>query len=385
MTSSSPPSTRAPCVCPACVKHDSFRALINDYGEDSRTCSLCGQTRRTIDVSLPAFVQLAKSLVRYFFSEWQYNEHHGGDGLEQLLLRENPLIENGDPDVVEEIALRVFEKPYEKYDDGVTLFAGYDNGVQLPLLRSLSDDEAALVTRLRADLTRVNYFVVEREITEALRPLADRVSRQIPAGQHYFRARIGIAQRFRFGDDLEREGFIPLSGAAIGAPPPTKASAGRGNRQGVSFLYVASTVDTALAEVRPHPGHLVSIGTLAPDRALKIANFHDIAISNYAMSDAGLADFLLLQSINRELSEPITPDERDKYVLGQLITDVCRQLGFDGVQYRSSVATGHNLCLFEPGVFAHRPEEARVLRVERVSFDAISLESFAEPPAGHYP
>jgi hypothetical protein len=35
-------------------------------------------------------------------------------------------------------------------------------------------------------------------------------------------------------------------------------------------------------------------------------------------------------------------------VLGQLIADVSRQLGFDGVQYRSSISGGYNLCIFEP-------------------------------------
>ena len=46
-------------------------------------------------------------------------------------------------------------------------------------------------------------------------------------------------------------GHQPFLGDQIGAPPPLAATAGRLNRVGVSFLYLATDKLTAAAEVGP--------------------------------------------------------------------------------------------------------------------------------------
>lgn len=48
-------------------------------------------------------------------------------------------------------------------------------------------------------------------------------------------------------------------GVDIADPPATKASAGRANRKGQVVLYCADQEETAIAEVRPARGNVVSL------------------------------------------------------------------------------------------------------------------------------
>ncbi len=135
-------------------------------------------------------------------------------------------------------------------------------------------------------------------------------------------------------------------GAAIGAPPPAKATPGRLNRDGVSFLYLATDEVTAVAEVRPHPGHRVSIGTFRSLRDIRIADFGAIDIADFSSSDARLDIFHFGLTISREISLPITPEDRHKYTVTQLLADIIRRQGYEGIRFPSSVAAGSNVCIF---------------------------------------
>jgi hypothetical protein len=95
----------------------------------------------------------------------------------------------------------------------------------------------------------------------------------IPSGSTYFRARIGYEKK-----GISTEGWIgkrlfqPYKDSNIGAPSPLKATPGRMNRDGVSFLYLSTDLTTAIAEVRPHPGQIVSIGKLVSNIDLSEGN-----------------------------------------------------------------------------------------------------------------
>jgi hypothetical protein len=53
-------------------------------------------------------------------------------------------------------------------------------------------------------------------------------------------------------------------------PPPPKATAGRLNGKGVSFLYLASDEKTAAAEIRPDPGIAFSIDAFRSLKGLRL-------------------------------------------------------------------------------------------------------------------
>ena len=79
-----------------------------------------------------------------------------------------------------------------------------------------------------------------RELLDHLKIGTDEVPRR------WFRARI-------------REGENPFSIDKMGAPPKGTASHGRANPAGIPYLYIGSTPETAIAEIRPHAGEIACV------------------------------------------------------------------------------------------------------------------------------
>src|SRR5262249_45497280 len=148
---------------------------------------------------------------------------------------------------------------------------------------------------------------MEAEAQEFLKKLEPHLNTITPSESLFWRARIGYEARlFHSPKPLD---FIlayqPYSNSKIGAPPPPLASTGRINRQGVSYLYLASDADTAAAEIRPHPGHVVSLGAFRASAGLKTADFGNLNIDLFSSSDERLKLFHLGQSIDWAFGSPV--------------------------------------------------------------------------------
>ena len=71
-----------------------------------------------------------------------------------------------------------------------------------------------------------------------------------------------------------------------------KAHPARLSRSGISYVYVASDKETAIAEVRPHPGHFISVGDFILNKRLKFADFRAISILNLFESEKEIGNFI---------------------------------------------------------------------------------------------
>lgn len=142
--------------------------------------------------------------------------------------------------------------------------------------------------------------------------------------------------------------------AEMGRPPSLLAANGRANPVGIPYFYLASDVDTAIAEVRPHAGDKVCVAEFAVARELKIADLRDPrkTISPFSLSDEdGISslrrDVSFLCQLGEELARPVLPKAADlEYLPSQYLCELIKDQGFDGVMYGSSVGTGVNVALF---------------------------------------
>jgi hypothetical protein len=316
---------------------------------------------------------LIRALIRLCFSQWDYDSHFGGSSFAGLLTSENPIVSHhfaadADPEDWEEIVHILTEYTGETSSTGVSLF--YDG-----LVRRISDEISPTVQRWTSELRKRNYYLIEPDAKQVLGNLQVSVGRVVHAGTRVFRVRIGTEKRFdpMWGDWDPIVHHVPFQNADVSAPPPRLSGFGRANRQGVSFLYVASDSETAVAETRPHPGHVVSIGAFSNARALKVADFSDTDFLDYYRTDELLREYLLLKTIDAELSTPVPPEEQHRYAVTQLIVDVLRQLGYDGVAYRSSVGPGKNYAFFNPEEFVYEPSGASVLKIESVRYEVTEI------------
>jgi hypothetical protein len=146
------------------------------------------------------------------------------------------------------------------------------------------------------------------------------------------------------------------------------------------MLYLASDAQTAISEIRPHPGHHISVGGFSNPDALRVADFDpDIAI--FATSDARLALYETIFSFDQTMSMPVTPERKNSYLLTQLLAEVLRRRGFDGVRFRSSVSNGTNLCVFYPKKFEFVEGHSTVHRLESVQYTTTDAPTVLNPSA----
>jgi hypothetical protein len=188
------------------------------------------------------------------------------------------------------------------------------DGQPMPLLTAISTSESALYWKIEKRRTKENYFEVQKAPRKYLAQMDSGLTSTIPTASVHYRARIGIAKTFFHfpGFSEGQTGFQPYLGAEIGAPPPPLASAGRLNRVGVSFLYLASDSATAAAEVRHHAGHQVSLVSFRSLKEIRVADFSALDITDFSASDARLEIFHLGLTISREISLPVVPEDRHK-------------------------------------------------------------------------
>ena len=360
-------------LCTSCINNNSLRSVIESEGTSTATCTVCGATDvAAIDCANTELRSKFRALIRYHFSEWHYNRHWGGDSIEELLFSENPITNyetDWNSDEYEGALLEIIEPAYEEYDEGISLFAGYTDGDQNPLLVALKDDFDSRLVELRDQSQVRNHFLLDDEVKTLLTPHISDLDIQFPKGSVLIRSRLGFADRAipLMGLDDERH-YRPYSASSISAPPPPVAGAGRMNRGGVSFLYLATDADTAVAEIRPHPGHFCSVGSFEASRDLRFADLTSIDVCNYAASDKQLDEYLLLKTIDDLFSIPVTPESRTDYHLTQLLADAFRHLGFDGVCYRSSVGEGKNYVVFDPRLFGYVDGSGAVYKIQGLTY-----------------
>ena len=161
----------------------------------------------------------------------------------------------------------------------------------------------------------------------------------------------------------------------MGAPPKHLASQGRANPAGIPYLYLASTIATAISELRPHTGVFASVAEYCVSKDLKIIDlrYPRKTVSPFSFGDEReiallRGDISLLEQLGDELTRPVLLQVAAiDYIPCQYICEFIKKCGYNGVIYKSSVGDGINLAVFEPNI-------ASPLNVERYKVSRVSVE-----------
>ena len=199
--------------------------------------------------------------------------------------------------------------------------------------------------RLRSELMHENRFfpriALDLERLEGLLPYLLVDISELP--QTWFRARIQQESR-------------PYAADEMGAPPKHRATHGRANPAGIPYLYLASTVLTAISELRPHPGEAATVAEFSIAAGLKLVDLRSprITVSTFMLSSESAValvrgDIGFLEHLGNELTRPVVPQTAAiDYIPAQFLCEFVKHSGFDGVAYKSSVGEGVNVALFQP-------------------------------------
>lgn len=365
-----------PLICINCVKEPNLKALIRGDGQLG-ICGICGEDAQVHPSSNNRFFQLCKALIRFHYNEWDYNPHWGGDGENSLFYGCDNIFFNEDRAVKREkydkliINATQFGNVYEDYDKGVTIFAGYGlDGHQNILLRSIKSTFDPVLSGITQRLKVENHYALEEELKAILLRYRHVATTDINAGEVMYRARVGIEAKksvLQAGFEMEHH-YVPFTGSQIGAPSPEIASAGRANRAGVSFLYCATNESTAIAEIRPHPSDLVSVGAFRVKRDLRAYDLSQSQLLHYFESDELLDSYIPFNTLSILINKTIPPSERSQYSITQLIADCIRQLGFDAMFFVSTMGSGLNVVLFNSFDAELIKEDGQTFLIENVSY-----------------
>lgn len=141
-----------------------------------------------------------------------------------------------------------------------------------------------------------------------------------------------------------------------GAPPQGKASEGRINSEGISYLYLASDTNTAISEVKPVKDCLISVAKFILAKQFNVfdASYPDDWIYK---KDEELLDKLALSDVFSRPANGI----RGEYWVTQYISEYIQTLGFDGIKFTSSLTGEQNLVLFD--TMDYEVDETKVYQV----------------------
>jgi RES domain-containing protein len=133
-------------------------------------------------------------------------------------------------------------------------------------------------------------------------------------------------------------------------PRASQAVEGRANPKGIPYLYLASKRDTAMAEVRAWIGSDISVARFKTVREMQIVNVvTDTRQSIVYMKEpiAEKREQCVWKDIDMAFARPISvSDDVADYVPTQIIAELFKGDGFDGIAYRSAVGDGDNIALF---------------------------------------
>jgi len=145
------------------------------------------------------------------------------------------------------------------------------------------------------------------------------------------------------GDKIQKSEW-GYSKEESGRPPSELTGTSRASPRYISYLYLASDVNTALAETRAQIGQLFSVAQYTITKELDVV---DLSIASFDEEDFGSEDFFLFLNMNRTFSTPIYSDDRD-YIISQFIAEYIKSMGYDGVLFDSSRNKGgFNYTLFD--------------------------------------
>jgi hypothetical protein len=223
-------------------------------------------------------------------------------------------------------------------------------------------------------------YVFERQADDFLSAVHNTVTQRLMvlgADQALFRAQLGCEWRTTMMDpnDPHSDTVQKPEPYDIERMKPLRRSAreGRVNPKGIPCLYLSDNRETAMSETRPWIGSVVSLAEFMPVHELRLVNccepnvLLDHLLTPEFELDGRRLESVAWGEISRSFSTPVTPtDTGAEYAPTQILGDLFRRRGYDGIRYKSLLGSGHNFALFDLNCATLR--SCRLYEVANVQF-----------------
>jgi hypothetical protein len=158
-------------------------------------------------------------------------------------------------------------------------------------------------------------------------------------------------------------------------PLADRAKEGRASPVGIPVLYLATERDTALSEMRPGRATIMTVAefTLVRDCRLVDCSVGSLGASIWPRYSTEPPPPVREQSVWTDIdlafALPVNlADDVADYAPTQIVAELFKQHGYDGIKYRSSVGGGHNIALFDLAAADPDPASLRLFQPEKIEF-----------------
>lgn len=217
------------------------------------------------------------------------------------------------------------------------------------------------------ELKTVNRYHSKLMNFETLDRFCAAMMKEYKEGQEFYRARISESPK---GYPLDQ----------MSAPPEGKSSEGRANARGITCLYLANNIETALHEVRAMAFDYVTVAKMRLKKDIVLVNLRDINRISPFSDNIDPLDYAVnakyLNQINDEMGKALRRNDSTlDYVPTQYIADYIKSIEdsqgnhlYSGIEYNSTTnPKGFNLAIYDPDLF--ECESADVYEIGKLQYD----------------
>jgi hypothetical protein len=307
--------------CPSCFTDSFLNSRISAMSNKKGTCSFCKSKNVTL---IPP-----KALTDYFNPLLEmYTKDSNGQPINKLIQNDWAIFSSPNPTQQKKLLNAISQNPNLSKINFVAKYS--QDKANIEKWHSFTDELKHKNRFLPKGAPEKNLFI---EFGPLLGVIIEKET------QKFYRARINEdGKQFKLRE--------------MKKPPAKKVQNGRANPLGIPYLYVASTAETAIAEVRGHKGESVTVLEFNAKRNLELFDLRDPrnTISPFESLDdiefiyAHMPYLILLEE---ELSKPVIPSKADlEYLSSQYLCEMIKQIGYHGIIYKSSIADGNNYVIF---------------------------------------
>lgn len=380
-------------ICHKCVSDKYVIQQIKQTGNNDQVCSYCKRKRKNIH--LEHILRMMNDVFEYYYDMYEDIYDIGrGDSAQDVICEELGV----EWDVAEEIYQFLCDEynphndyDYVRYNDGfVYRHINYSSGELAHTWNKATD---SLLKETRYFNREVNNFLdsLFSDIDKLKNRHSDSPVKTLSDEVHLFRARV-------FEDQEEVKQALEQPEKNFGPPPPTLARSGRMNAQGISVFYGATSVNLAIAEVRPPVGSIVVTAPFVPLRELKVLDISALDSLNFGsgskfdpLTRKTSERAIFFRTLSRKLTLPTFGKRQDSdYLITQVVADYLsdrNKFKLDGVSFKSTqidtsgedAETGYNVVLFNKSSgIRHAADKSRRYNVEM--YDHIEDGQYAFGP-----
>ena len=317
-----------------------------------KCCILNKKKRNCIPLTNQNFQNILRAAIRYYYDEEEYNSHASGS-LEDLLGNFNKILKFpvSEGKMCEALAMLLeCGDVARKKSNQVSLFLGTDK-----VTRKYRHYKAVLNPDGRSNAT-----IRKKDLVSCAAVLKTNVF--LFRGRPKYDCKKYLLVK---GEKWSTSGKVPLlSKKDMGMSPINKKSDSRCGR----LFYCASDLQVVISELKQKLDTYVSVGCFKAKRKIKVINLSDLDYYNYTQNDKLIERYIKLKAIHDLFMMPVNDQNKNRYKETQNITEIVKNMGYNGVIYNSSVSRGKNYAFFTDKNFNFIEKTAKLVKIKKIEY-----------------